>query len=669
MKKLFLLIFVLAGFSAFAQQSFSFEGLVIDGENKPLIGAHVFIDYLNIGTITNEEGMFKFDKLNPGTYEFTVSLTGFETHKRSINFTSGEWSSQVTVFQLQQAVYQLEGITVTAQKKVEQIKNVPISINAIEQSKLDDASIIDLGSMADYIPGLNVRIQSNQRPNFIIRGLTSDEVSPNAQPRVSLFFNDAPITRASGGVMELYDMERVEVVKGPQGTLFGRGAQIGAIHFMSKRPEADFNGYVSAGIGNYAQKNFSTAINVPLIENRLFTRIAAVYHTRDGYVKNTFGGTLNGKDTKGFRFSTRYLASKDTKIDFVFNYQEDRAPGVAFISTLYPNTNGDMGSITEASLDKGEDLRADKDLLNLNLNFKHFFNTNLYLTAITSYQTNKSYELWDGDGSAAAAINMSENNDSKMFNQEVRLNYEINNKIRGFSGVNFLKEKVEQTYGFQTNEQHMIHLFLDKNNMILPDGTPFSMPTIPNIPQMFGPIAGMPLALNHEEESYNTAENTSFEFFSDVTFDLSEKFSLSAGFRFVFDNSTVTNWAQMTGGDVAMLGNFTQNFPNIFFRPSTEKAYDGNFSGLTGRLVAMYKLDENSNIFGSYSRGRRPNVIQYQADGTVEVMQDEVVDNFEIGYKTVIDNKFIFDATAFLYKYKHFQTNAWIADPSTGNFA
>ncbi len=248
-------------------------------------------------------------------------------------------------------------------------------MSAITSKTIEDLSIQNLDNFADLIPGLNVRVQSNQRPSFVIRGLSSDEVSANAQPRVSLFLNNTPITRASGGVLELYDMDRVEVLKGPQGTLFGRGAQIGAVHFLTKMPSNKFGGFVSVGMGSYQKKDFKAAFNIPVIKNKLNTRIALVRDTQDGYVKNTFGGYLNGKETKGLRFSARYLPSKKTKIDFIFNYQEDNAPGVAFVSGLYPNTNGIADPFAyEASLDQGANLGAEKDLFSYILNFKHYFN-------------------------------------------------------------------------------------------------------------------------------------------------------------------------------------------------------------------------------------------------------------------------------------------------------
>ncbi len=666
-KKTFLLLtMAVINLIAFSQEKTELEGTITGSNDLPLAGVHIFINEAKTGTSTNDLGAYNLSDLLPGGYKIGFSYTGFESQTIDVVINNGANTLNIV---LHKTSYDLQGVVVSAQKREQQIIDVPISMSAISNQSISELAIQDLDHFADLIPGLNVRVQSNQRPSFVIRGLSSDEVSPNAQPRVSLFINNAPITRASGGVLELYDMERIEVLKGPQGTLFGRGAQIGAIHFLTKMPDNKFGGYISIGQGSYSQTNINTAINIPIIKDKLHTRLAAVYHTQDGYVNNTFGGKLNGKDTKGLRFSTRYLPSNSTKIDFVFNYQKDDAPGVSFISGIYPNTNGvtDIFSY-EASLEKAEELKATKDVISAVLNIRHYFTNNLYLTAITSYQTNESFERWDGDGSAAEAIDMSEAIDANLFNQEVRLNYSIGTKFTGFSGFNYLKEKVDQIYWFSPNETHLAHLFLDPNYMIMPDGQPYSIEALPPYPQL-GSLAGAFLAPYHEEESINTAENTATEFLTDGTFRLTTKFSFTAGIRIVFDKSEVRNQANYVSGSPATLGFFTNNYPNVFFRPSDLQSTTSNFSGFTGRLVAAYKVSDNAKLFLTYAKGRRPNVIQYQSDGSSEILAPEIVNSIDLGFKTVVNNQFIFDAVIFYHDYHNFQTNAWIAEPTTGSFA
>ncbi len=118
----------------------------------------------------------------------------------------------------------------------------------------------------------------------------------------------------------------------------------------------------------------------------------------------------------------------------------------------------------------------------------------------------------------------------------------------------------------------------------------------------------------------------------------------------------------MSGGTPSMLGNITQRAPNILFASSALNETEKSFSGFTGRVVLNYEPQENLNFFASYNKGRRPNVIQYDQSANAQVLDDEIVNSFDLGMKARIDNVFMFDITAFYYKYKNFQTAAWDAN-------
>jgi len=225
---------------------------------------------------------------------------GFETQMVDVTVQPGQ---NVLNFTLAEDIIHLDPVTVIAKKREQQILDVPEAISVVGAGFINNINITELSQLSEYVPGLFIYEQGANRPSYVIRGLTSEEVSPSAQPRVSVYLNNVPINRANGASITLFDMKRVEVLKGPQNTLFGRGSQIGAIHFISKSPGNDTEGYVSAGIGNFNQKEFKGAINIPVITNRLFVRAAGVYDFRDGYVKNTFGGTLSGKNTLAGRLS------------------------------------------------------------------------------------------------------------------------------------------------------------------------------------------------------------------------------------------------------------------------------------------------------------------------------------------------------------------------------
>ncbi len=526
----------------------------------------------------------------------------------------------------------------------------------------------ELDELSEFVPGLQIRMQGVDRPSFVIRGLTSDEVSPAAQPRISVFYNNVPVSRANGAAMELFDMQQVDVLKGPQGTLFGRGAEIGAINYISKKPTSNFNGYVTAGIGNFNQRELNGAINIPIIKNKLLVRVAGIYDYQDGYIRNTFGGNLNGKNTLAGRFSASYLPTIKNKIDFVLNYQKDDNPGLGFMSMNYPNTESSTNPFGYvASLEQGKNLANQRDIFDATLTVKHFFNENNYLTSISSYRKIASYSRWDGDGTAAAAIDMSEDDGAGQFFQELRYNYSIKNKLNGSIGGSYWSEKASQNYWFSPNEQNMFHLFFNTGFLVTPDGQPNPVTNLPPDP-LLGPLAGLPLVTDHQEENNSNATNQALEGFADANYQLTNKLSITAGVRVINEWINLTNSAQMTGGSPSTLGFLSGNYPNLFFKPGNEKEISTTNLAFTYRGGLKYSFNENSNLFANYSKGRRPEVLQFTSAGEEQVLDAEIVNSFDLGFKTAVQQRLWFDLGLFYYDYMNFQTSAWVADASTGEF-
>ena len=398
-----------------------FRGQVWDSDKNPLAGASVIIQGTKKGVHTNTDGEFLIENLPEGKLRIEVSYIGFKTKTSDFILQSGQNHFNIM---LNNDNVHLEPVTVTSQMREQQILDVPAAITAIGASTIEQSNITELGQLSEFVPGLYIREQGANRPSFVMRGLTSDEVSPSAQPRISVYMNNVPINRASSASVELFDMEQVEFLKGPQNTLFGRGAQAGAVHFISKKPGNKTEGYVTAGMGSFAQKEFRAAVNIPLIKDKLFVRAAGIYNSRDGYVENTFGGTLNGKNTTAGRFSARFLPVFNHKFDLVLNYQKDDTPGIAFMSRMFPNTNGvtDVFSGT-ASLEQGENLGTGKDFFDATLNYKYFVNEHTYWSTISSYKNSNASSRWDGDGTAAAALDMAEYAAAEQFYQEIRYNF------------------------------------------------------------------------------------------------------------------------------------------------------------------------------------------------------------------------------------------------------
>ncbi len=275
------------------------HGEIYDEDENPLAGASVSIDGTRKGVNSNESGEFLIENLQTGKARLRVSFIGFKTKTIDYELRPGE-----NYFKVMLATdnIHIEPIAINAQKREQQLIDVPAAVSAVSALTMQQYNITELGQMSEFVPGLYIREQGANRPGFVIRGLTSDEVSPSAQPRVSVYYNNVPINRANGASVALFDMEQVEVFKGPQNTIFGRGAQAGAVHFISKKPANTFDGYLSAGLGDFAQKEVRGAVNIPVVKEKLFVRAAGIYDFRDGYVTNTFGGTSQWKKYNGRTF-------------------------------------------------------------------------------------------------------------------------------------------------------------------------------------------------------------------------------------------------------------------------------------------------------------------------------------------------------------------------------
>jgi len=640
-------------------------GRIQDRDKNPLPGASIVVLNSSYVVNANESGEYLIDWAPSGKISIQVSYVGYQTKLVDYLVKAGE---NYLNFTLESKDISLKGVNVKTQNRERHSLDGPITMSVIENRFMENLNINQLDELAGFVPGMQVRMQGVDRPSIVIRGLTSDEVSPTAQPRVSVFYNNVPISRSNGASVELFDMQRVEVLKGPQGTLFGRGAEIGAVHYISNKPTEDFGGYLNAGMGNFNHKEINGAINVPVVENKLLLRAAGTYDYQDGYIKNTFGGNLNGKNTIAGRFSALFLPSVNDKIELVVNYQDDSNPGLGFMSMNYPNTNGSKDPFEyNASLEQADQLATQREIFDAALTIKHYRNENSFFTSTSSYRTIDAYSRWDGDGTAAAAIDMSEGDGAKQFYQEIRYNYSRNNILTGSIGASYWNEQASQNYWFSPNEQNLVHLMFNTGYLVTPDGQPIPMTNLPSDPRL-GPLAGMPLVTSHQEENKSDAVNQALEVFADGNYQLTNKLSITAGLRVSDEWFKLNNQSQMSGGEPATLGFFTQNYPNIFFKSGNSREITESNIAFTGRAGLKFVINENSNVYAGYSRGRRPKVLQFTSTGEEQVLDAEIVNSYDLGFKALIAKRLWFDLGTFYHDYNHFQTSAWVADSTTGEY-
>lgn len=183
----------------------------------------------------------------------------------------------------------IEEVVVTAQRREENWKDVPISVATISGELVETLAITDIRDLSDFVPGFTVRSFNVQTPEIFIRGVGSQTLtSVTDDLSVGFFLDDVYLARGAGQKAELYDLERVEVLRGPQGTLFGRNTIGGLVNVTTRKPTNEFEGRASVTVGDYNLVKLQGMLNVPLISDRLLLRMVVGSETRDGYQKNVF---------------------------------------------------------------------------------------------------------------------------------------------------------------------------------------------------------------------------------------------------------------------------------------------------------------------------------------------------------------------------------------------
>lgn len=548
----------------------------------------------------------------------------------------------------------LEEIIVTAQKRTQSANDVPISLTAYSGEKLQQLGLQELDDLSNFVPGLQVQLQSPNNPGFVIRGITSDSGSAQQEARVSVFVDGVPASRARGAVVELYDIERVEVLKGPQGTLFGRGAQIGAVHIISAKPDLDKFGFTGrVAIGDYNQRLYETSVNVP-VSDILAVRVAGISRKRDGYVPNLAGGpALNGVGVDAARGSFLLTPNERLSLTGIVNYQHDDYSGTSFKNKRFAPAGGTTSPFTAAQLNRGSDLGIDRELVNANLTADYKFNDNFSLTAISGYRKFDAVEEFDADGTQAYMLEFAEDAEGEQWSQEFRVNYDSGDRFQGFAGVSYFYEDGFQRVPLRTNERSLALLTVPAlaaavGQPILPNGT--VNPGIPALP------TGLALRTLATGEFTNYGTNRAYEAFADGTYHLTPELSLTAGIRFTHEKQE-SAFDQWNDKAASLFGSI---FPNV-----ARKQAEEDFDSAVGRVVASYKPSDDALVYASVSRGRRPAVVQVNASVS-NVLSAETVWSYEAGGKaSLLDNRVQIEGAAYYYDYSHFQTSTRVPNSAT----
>lgn len=647
---------VLIGSPLLAQPTTTVSGSVITADGgRPVEGAII--------TVSGQQGRGQTDA--SGRYRLTtggagrvwVVARGIGLLPDSTLATLDASGNARADFTLRRSTTTLSSVAVTANKRAESVQEVPAAITAYSTEFLEKQSIQQFDQLSAYVPGLNVQLQSPNNPGFVIRGITSDDGTSYVEPRVSVFQDGVSISKSRGSVVELFDLERVEVLKGPQGTLFGRGAQIGAVHVIQNKAVDRKEASAAIGSGNYRELYATGMVNRPLVTGKLFGRVAAIYNRRDGFIDNTAGGTLNGKNTAAVRASLRWLPSSGSTIDIIANFQNDDAPGTSFKSLVYAPVAGNTTPFGKAGLSGGDSLGISRQVGGVTVLWNQRLSSALQFTSISAARRFYSDEAFDADGTLASALQFSEISEGSQASQEFRVAYDRGGRLSGFAGVSGFWEKGSQRVPYQTDERSLFALL---SPLLRAAGVP-TIPLIgsdgqPNLAVATNPLTGQPFKSNHVEQYQNFGRTRAAEVFADATYTL-QRLSLTAGLRGTYED--VDNGYEVQNSTTpGSLGAVLNARPNNLFAPTNgRRSGTGAFRSAVGRGIASYDFGRGFLGYVSYAKGRRPNVVQVTAAAT-RTLSDERVYSTEAGLKgQLLEGKVQFDVSAYNYDYRNFQTS------------
>jgi outer membrane receptor protein involved in Fe transport len=567
-----------------------------------------------------------------------------------------------------------EEIVVTAQKTEQKLKDVAVTVTAYTGRTLREIGVTQFDQLSAYVPGLNVQEQSPNNPGFVIRGITSDTGSAQGSPAVTVYLNGVDVSRSRGSYFDLYDLERTEVVKGPQSTLFGTAAAVGVVSVITAKPRAGTSGEVRVGYGNFNQRRIDGHFNMG--NDVIAFRLAGAVKLRDGVVENIAGrpgsqtpngprvDDLNGQGQYGARFSVRYTPTADFTLDLVGTYDGQRAPGTAFSSGTFAPTGGTTSpfSFKEVSgaPDSARTLGADQPSLNRNVydvNLTANYRTEgaWSFTGIAGWRNFDSNEVFDADGTQAWYLEFGEDARGEQLSFEGRANY-TTDTFRAFFGANYFWETGFQRVPFSSEEG----IFLQCAARLVPGLACINNTTgVVEAAQATAILTGGAFTrLPYSAELFrNSATIDTFSLFADATWIPVPQLELTVGGRWLTEN-------RQSG--------FSTNIPNTVITGGTLIPGGVNtggavltagkrFDAFLPRANVLFRATDNLNLYATYSRGRRSPVVQLSAARVagnvvpnVREFPAEIVDNFEAGIKGGF-GKINFSLGAYILKYKDFQ--------------
>ncbi len=566
-----------------------YSGAIRDEKGKPVSGATIHLLNTEVSVASNDYGLFQFPVLPAGVYSAEISSVGFARVEKKIKIPLGTDS---LIIRLSPSVKQLDAVVVTAEKQESNIQNVPVSITALSSRDVQAYRLWASSDLKGIVSNLYSANPGDGRNVISIRGITSTSYDP----AVVTYIDGVPQFTLDTYIPQLFDIDHIDVLKGPQGTLYGRNAMGGVINIFTKQPDDQVRSSFELSSGNYGLERYSFNFSTPIIKGKLYLGAAVLYEASDGYYINDFNySNFDRQHRTADNISLKYLLNP--KWSFALNMKNlwNRNYGAFALS---PTT--EMALSNPYHLDQNAIGQMVDNSLNTSLQIR-YTGEKMDFTSLTAYQSNYRYykNPVDGDFSPLDIISIVNDygkpwNKVDAWTEELRLSSPA-------ASVSPLKWAIGSYLFIQTapNKQG-VHFGADASLA----GSPDSNYTIVNTTKM---------------------ENKGLAFYGQVEYALSKKFGVAGGLRYDYQHSRST-----------VSGMYVPDSSAGFIIQAEETGYT-SYHALTPMLSLSYRAGENAHIYASYRQGYRTGgLTQLSSDPSQPPLypyKPEFSNNYELGWK------------------------------------
>ncbi|MEP6844358.1 MAG: TonB-dependent receptor [Panacibacter sp.] len=593
-------LFVLCAQIALAQAVIS--GKVKDTKSIAIEGAVVHVLNSNYTTITDAQGNFVIISVGKGGYTIMVEAIGYASKSETVNV------NQPADIILTEDFNQLDDVTISAEKRETAQQQTALSITSLSAKQVQQYRLWNSKELTGIVPNLYSNNSGDERNVTSIRGITTTSYDP----AVTTYIDGVNQFSLDTYIPQLLDIDRIEILRGPQGTLYGRNAMGGVINIITKEPTNTISGFAELNIGNHNQQRYNAAIRTPIIKGKLFFGAAAMFNTRDGFYNNEFNNTSFDKQ-HGFsgNYYLKFLPNPKWAITLNAKHQDVKNNGA------FPMVNGiDEAFNNPFKLSQNALAKMIDNTFNASLIINHTGST-FNFSSQTAWQQNYRYydAPLDGDFSPLDIVSVIKENNKKwnnvkVFTEELRFSSPANN-------ASAFKWTAGSYFFHQDNPNKQATYFgKDAGIYGIPD-TEFS--TI----------------------STSTGKNTGIAVYGQLNYAISKKVELISGLRYDYENKKLS-----------VLGEYEKDGV-VRFVTLPDTSAKANFNAVSPKLGISYNATDNNHLFATYSRGYRTGgLTQLSSDPSNPPLypyKPEYSNNIEAGIKNnFFKDRLRVNVTAFL---------------------